>query len=212
MASIIRHPTSNQYHIRFRLGGRSFKRSLDTACVKSAGAALARFNETKEQAFQRLTPAERAGKDPPIKHRFPKGFHRGNELFGQQASRLNEPGYREFISKHGLIIVEGFNDVINLDNLGVPALAVMSNRITEAQVSKIVTWAKHLAKNRVNLMFDGDDAGFAGAKDALWQLALCRPNVQVMSISSTVVTRGASYTQPELASLDEIHSLLLRQN
>ena len=46
---------------------------------------------------------------------FSKGFHRGIELFGQPASRLQEPGDREFITQHGVIIVEGFNDVINLD-------------------------------------------------------------------------------------------------
>src|SRR5204862_5789242 len=97
------------------------------------------------------TPVERAGKEPPGKHRFPKGFHRGLELFGQQSSRLAEPGYREFIARHGLVIVEGFNDVIGLDNLGVPALGIMSNRMTEAQGKKIVRWAKQLASNRVNL-------------------------------------------------------------
>ena len=32
-------------------------------------------------------------------------FHRGQELYGQQASRLHEPGYREFIAKHGKRIV-----------------------------------------------------------------------------------------------------------
>ena len=37
------------------------------------------------------------------------------------------------LSEHGLIIVEGFNDVINLDNLGVPALGIMSNRMTESR-------------------------------------------------------------------------------
>ena len=85
--------------------------------------------EEKEREFARLSPAERPGKEPPAKHRFPKGFHRGQELFGQHAARLREPGYREFIAQHGLVIVEGFNDVIGLDNLGVPALGIMSNRM-----------------------------------------------------------------------------------
>jgi len=47
--------------------------------------------------------------------------------------RLKEPGYRESIARHGIIVVEGFNDVISLDNLGIPAVAIMSNRITERQ-------------------------------------------------------------------------------
>ena len=115
--------------------------------------------EQKEKDYQQLSAAERSGKEPPAKHRFPKGFHGGIELFGQQASRLQEPGYREFIQKHGLIIVEGFNDVIGLDNLGIPARGIMSNRMTEAQGEKITRFAKQLGVNRVNLMFDCDEAG-----------------------------------------------------
>lgn len=100
--------------------------------------------EQKEKEYQQLSPAERSGKESPAKHRFPKGFHRGIELFGQQASRLEESGYREFITQHGLIIVEGFNDVIGLDALGVPALSIMSNRMTEPQGEKIARFAKRL--------------------------------------------------------------------
>ena len=96
-----------------------------------------------------------------------EGFHRGQELYGQQASRLHEPGYREFISRHSLIVVEGFNDAIGLDNLGVPSLGILSNRITEQQVEKIARWAKQLAGGRVTLMFDNDAAGVDGMKDAL---------------------------------------------
>jgi len=36
--------------------------------------------EQKEKEYQQLSPAERSGKEPPAKHRFPKGFHRGIEL------------------------------------------------------------------------------------------------------------------------------------
>ncbi len=124
--------------------------------------------EQKERDFARLTPAERTGATAPIKHRFPKGFHRGLELFGQQASRLKEPGYRESIARHGIIVVEGFNDVIGLDNLGIPAVAIMSNRITEHQIEKIARWAKQLADGKVSLLFDCEQTGDEGAKEALW--------------------------------------------
>jgi DNA primase len=146
--------------------------------------------EEKEQAFQRLTPTERTGKEPPVKHRFPKGFHRGNELFGQHASRLNEPGYRDFIAKHGLIIVEGFNDVINLDNLGVPALAIMSNRITEAQVSKIATWAKQFANNQVVVMLDCDASGLDGSKELAWYLLKHKIHVRLTNCSEELESEG----------------------
>ena len=71
----------------------------------------------------------------------------------------------------GIVVVEGFNDVIGLDNLGVPAVAIMSNKITEPQVAKITRFAKALASGKVTLLFDADDAGDEGAKEALWLLA-----------------------------------------
>ena len=127
--------------------------------------------EQKERDFTRLTPAERTEATAPIKHRFPKGFHRGLELFGQQASRLKEPGYRESIARHGIIVVEGFNDVIGLDNRGVPAVAIMSNRITEHQIEKIARWSKQLANGKVSLLFDCEQTGDDGAKESLWFFA-----------------------------------------
>mgnify|MGYP000671082312 CR=1 FL=1 len=44
-------------------------------------------------------PEQRIATRAPMKHRFPKGFHRGLELFGQHGSRLKEPGYREQIAR-----------------------------------------------------------------------------------------------------------------
>jgi 5S rRNA maturation endonuclease (ribonuclease M5) len=127
--------------------------------------------EEKERDFVRLTPAERTGATAPMKHRFPKGFHRGLELFGQQASRLREPGYRESIARYGIIVVEGFNDVIGLDNLGIPAVAIMSNGITAQQIEKVTRWSKQLADGKVSLLFDCETTGDDGAKEALWHLS-----------------------------------------
>lgn len=109
-------------------------------------------------------------KPAPAKHRFPKGLHRGLEFFGQQGSRLKEPGYREMIGQQGLLIVEGFNDVMALDAIGVPAIGIMSNRMTEAQVDTLAHWAKRLAGGKVSLMLDCEDTGDEGAKEAAWQL------------------------------------------
>lgn len=67
--------------------------------------------EEKHAAWERLPPSDRASSPEPPKYRFPKGYHRGLELFGQQADRLDEPGYREKIAAHGLIVVEGPNVV-----------------------------------------------------------------------------------------------------
>ena len=127
--------------------------------------------EAKEQAFNALSPDQRAKDKRPAKHRVPADFHRGLELFGQQAARLAEPGYRETIARSGVIVVEGFNDVLGLDALGVPSVAVMANAITEAQVAKVERWAKLLSGGKVSLLFDGDEAGDVGAKETLWLLA-----------------------------------------
>lgn len=127
--------------------------------------------EEKEREFSRLSAEARAQTEPPPKHRFPKGFHRGLELFGQHAGRLSEPGYREIIASCGIIVVEGFNDVIGLDNIGVPAVGIMSNRLTELQGDKVFKWAKQLASGRVTLMFDCEPTGIDGTKEALWFFA-----------------------------------------
>ncbi len=126
--------------------------------------------ESKEQAFNQLPPTDRVKEKKPYKHKFPVDFHRGQELFGQHASRLGEPGYRETISSCGIIVVEGFNDVLGLDDIGVPAVAIMGNKITEHQVVKLERFAKTLAGGRVTMLFDADNAGDEGAKEAIWIL------------------------------------------
>lgn len=127
--------------------------------------------EAKDQAHCTLVPEQRSKEKAPAKHRFPVDFRRGLELFGQQSGRLKEPGFRETIAHCGVIVVEGFNDVIGLDALGVPAVAIMSNKITEAQAAKIERWSRSLASGKVALLLDADEAGDNGAKEALWLLA-----------------------------------------
>jgi 5S rRNA maturation endonuclease (ribonuclease M5) len=166
--------------------------------------------EEEERKFQQLSPTERTGKDAPAKHRFPKGFHRGVELYGQQASRLGEPGYREFIEKNGLIIVEGFNDVIGLDNIGVPALGIMSNRMTEAQGEKIMRFAKQLNVGRINLMLDCDETGTEGTKEALWYFAEHRMEVRLVW-SPKMHDGQFAGKQPESLSMSDVSVLMCGQ-
>ncbi len=164
-------------------------------------------HEQKEREFKQLSPAERAGKEPPAKHRFPKGFHRGLELFGQHAARLQEPGFREFIARHGLVIVEGFNDVIGLDNIGVPGLGIMSNRMTEAQGEKILRFARQLNAERVNLLFDCQPSGMEGAKEALWFFAERRMPARLLW-SPTMDGGAYKERQPEALTPDVWSQLL----
>lgn len=121
---------------------------------------------------EKLAAWERSdrSKQPPVKHRFPKGLYRGLEFFGQQGSRLKEAGYREAIQGRGILVVEGFNDVMALDALGIPGVGMMSNRMTEAQVEKLAHWARRLTGGKVSLMLDCEETGDEGAKEASWQL------------------------------------------
>jgi hypothetical protein len=115
----------------------------------------------------------------PEKFHFVKGFHRGLELFGQQWSRLKEPGFGEALKELGLVVVEGPNDVIRLDTLGAPAVALCSTLITDAQAAKIARFANSVAGNRVTLMLDLDTAGEAGTQHALFELAQLGVNVRL---------------------------------
>ena len=74
------------------------------------------------------------GKEPE-KYHFVKGFERGLELFGQH--RLREEGVAEKARGVGLVVVKGPNDVIALDALGVPAVALCATAITREQVVKV---------------------------------------------------------------------------
>jgi 5S rRNA maturation endonuclease (ribonuclease M5) len=163
--------------------------------------------ESKEQAFLALPPEQRAKETKPAKHRFPVGFQRGLELFGQHAARLKEPGYREAIARHGIIVVEGFNDVIALDSLDIPAVAILSNKITDEQATKIDRWSRSLAGGHVRLLFDADDAGDNGAKEALWLLAQRGLDVR-LGWSRTMHGGAYANRQPESLTQADLSALL----
>ena len=116
---------------------------------------------------------------PPSKHRFPKGLQRGLEFFGQQGSRLKEPGYREVIERQGLLVVASFNDVLALDAMGIPAIGLMGEKITEEQVAKVALWARRLAGGRASLMLPCNAAGDSAAKEAVWQLLERRTDMRL---------------------------------
>ncbi|MCA9076544.1 MAG: toprim domain-containing protein [Planctomycetaceae bacterium] len=107
----------------------------------------------------------------PCKHRYVKGYHKGLELYGQQANRLEDRRLKESLGRLGLIVVEGQNDVIRLDTLGIAAVGLCSNRATDEQISKIARFAQRACQGRVVLMPDNDEEGETGFQDLLWQLA-----------------------------------------
>lgn len=157
---------------------------------------------------QRLWEAtDRTGREPEKFH-FVKGFHRGLELYGQHGrQRLQTPGYREQLQKLGLIVVEGPNDVIALDVLGVPAVGLCSNTVTDAQVEKLTKWSNDLAGGVVTLLFDCDEQGDNGAKQALYQLAQ-RCKVK-LGWSSTMFRGQFKGRQPESLVMADCKTIAL---
>jgi len=121
--------------------------------------------EQKHQEWEQAGKVKRE----PTKYRFPKGFHRGLELFGQRL--LVDQAAAAKLQETGLIVVEGFNDVIRLWTLGQPSVAICSNDVAEGQLEKIAGLANQHGGGRVTLLFDCQETGDTGAKEALWKIA-----------------------------------------
>lgn len=132
----------------------------------------------------------------PAKHKYVKGYLRGQELYGQPATRLQEPHVAESLKRHGLVVCEGMNDVIRLDALGVAAVGITSNKATEEQIAKLVRFASGAAEGRVVLMLDTDEEGEAGAKQLLWRLSELRLDVR-LGWSCTMHDAEHAGRQPE---------------
>lgn len=142
--------------------------------LSESGEVLTWFGRDPEyEAKHQMWLAEGKQEREPEKFHFVKGFHRGCELFGQH--RLREEGTREKLEKIGLLVVEGPNDVIALDVLGISAVGLCSNIITDEQVEKIVDLANSVAGGVVTLMLDCDAEGESGAKMALMEIAQRSP-------------------------------------
>jgi 5S rRNA maturation endonuclease (ribonuclease M5) len=140
-------------------------------CYRSeAGEVLTWFGrdpefEDKHKTWAMTDKSERE----PEKFHFVKGFHRGLELFGQH--RLREEANAEKLKALGLILVEGSNDVIKLDTLGVPAIGLCSNTITREQAEKAAKLARELAGGVVTVFLDCDAEGENGMKQCLGYLS-----------------------------------------
>ena len=171
--------------------------------LSERGEVLTWFGRDPQYEVKRAN-WESSGRDPkrePRKHHFVKGFHRGLELFGQHARRLDEPGFREAIAEMGILLVEGPNDVIRLDALGVPAVGLCSNRITGDQVQRLAGWAKKLSGGLVTVMLDCDAEGERGSQQTVYELARhCNVHLAWLPTMFNGRFRGK---QPESLDLEE---------
>ena len=105
--------------------------------------------------------------------------------------------------------------MIGLDALGIPAVAVCSNLITDEQIEKLARWAKMLTiarvagevRGKVRLLLDCDAEGDEGAKDAAWKLLQARLDVRPLWSRSM---HGGTFAdrQPESLKPDEWSSIV----
>lgn len=161
-----------------------------------------------------------SGREPdkkPAKHRFVKGFHRGLELFGQNGRRRiqENPHLRESLQRIGLVVVEGPNDVMRLDAIGVAAVGLCSNHATDEQIVKMIRFAKQTANGRIVLMGDNDEQGEAGFKELLWRLSSCDDVETKLGWSRQSHSAQFDGMQPEELSDDQWHAVvpgLMRQS
>ena len=128
-------------------GGGTMRGAIVYPMLSETGEVLTWFGRDPEYEarHQEWSSGGKQGREPEKFH-FVKGFHRGLELFGQH--RLAEEGVAEKLSGLGLLVVEGPNDVMALDALGVPGVGLCSNTVTKEQTAKIACLAKSHAWRR----------------------------------------------------------------
>ena len=137
-------------------------------------------------------------KDEPSKFRFVKGFHRGLELYGEDIFRREATAEQQEL---GVILVEGPNDVMALNGLGVPAVAVCSNTVTDEQADKLAALAREFGGNTVSVMFDLDREGINGSQQTILETAKrCRTRFAWTAELAGGLFKGR---QPESVTLEE---------
>lgn len=127
-------------------------------------------NLSFEEKFARWLRDGRPDGKKLAKHRFVSGYHRGAELYGGHATRMQQDYVKESLQKYGVVVAEGMNEVLRMASLDVAAVGLSSNKATDMQVQKIVRFARAAGDNRVTLFPDCDDEGEAGFQSLLWRL------------------------------------------
>lgn len=140
----------------------------------------------------------------PEKFHFVKGFQRGLELWGQD--RLRNEANQAIMKQHGLIVVEGPNDVMNLAALGIPSVGLCSNVVTETQAQKLAMLAQQHGNGMISLMLDTDEPGEIGMRQSLPVLARFTP---VKLLWSRDTHQGQfKEKQPEGLAATELRAIL----
>ena len=136
------------------------------------------------------------GKEPE-KYHFVKGFERGLELFGQH--RMIVESVRSKVAELGLLLVQGPNDVIALDALGVPSMGLSSTAGTEEQAKKAARLVRECGAPGVALMLDCTEEGDLAGRGALPVLA----SQTLVRLAWSEKMHGGTFKGRNAASLEE---------
>ena len=123
-----------------------------------------------EDKIRKWENSDRTG-EQPIKAKFPPGFAKGELLYGAEIQRLKGEAAKSQLADSGLLVLEGMNDTVALDQHGLLSVSLCTNRITEGQIEKLARWSHDLAGGKITLMLDNDQEGFEGSLDTLRKLA-----------------------------------------
>jgi DNA primase len=135
------------------------------------------------------------GNEPPEgegKYKLPPGFHKSLELFNIHRAK-------ECAREHGLVLVEGYFDVLRLYQLGIcHAVALMGSSLSEAQEKLILDAVG--PHGRLTLLFDGDTSSRTITEDALERLSR-NAHVKAIYLADSV--------QPDQLTKEELDTLSL---
>jgi hypothetical protein len=123
-----------------------------------------------EDKIRKWENSDRSSKQP-IKAKFPPGFAKGEFLYGAEVNRLRGETAKAQLADTGLLVLEGMNDVIAVDQLGLLSVSLCTNRITEGQIEKLSRWSRDLSGGKITLMLDNDHEGFEGSLESLKKLS-----------------------------------------
>ncbi|MBC8290459.1 MAG: hypothetical protein H8E37_09095 [Planctomycetes bacterium] len=144
----------------------------------------------------------------PAKVRFPKEeqFRKRLELYGQQLSRLQEPWATVSLARYGLLLLEGFNDVVRLDDAEVLAVGLMGRTLSDPQLHNVIRWSAELAGGKVTVWGDNDSEGLSGMQEVVSKLAAHTPVLQAWSKAS----HGGRFAgkEPEQLTHEELRCVL----
>jgi len=135
------------------------------------------------------------------KYKFPPKFRKSLELYNLHRA-ISDPETREVVLKHGLILVEGFNDVLKLWENGIKNVVALMGRELSQEQEEILLDRGVNPSRKLTLFLDADDPGIKAQR----QLAerLCRDfYVRLIHYPADQIGR----TEPEHFSATELKKL-----